>query len=235
MENSISSRIQARLRELGITATHAALKAGLGKTAVRDIIAGKSKSPTIGTLSKLAIALECSVNYLTGGQKGDVHTNVAEISGSLVAGTFIDKNRTDAANRGERIDAAYFEFGDRNFWLYRMGDDSMTGIGILKNDILSVLNRDEEYIDLRIGMLLVVERRLIGRENIQELSVREVAVRDDMIHLETRPSTGDEPAIVLQRQITSMPTVFPNAYATEEGDIVHIQGQVVRVTRDLRR
>lgn len=43
-----------------------ARKAGLNETYVRDILKGKSRNPTQSRLSKLAIALDCSVNDLTG-------------------------------------------------------------------------------------------------------------------------------------------------------------------------
>lgn len=62
----VADRILSRLDEVGLTASRASEEAGLSKTAVRDIVTGKSKSPTIGTLTALCGPLECDVSYLTG-------------------------------------------------------------------------------------------------------------------------------------------------------------------------
>ena len=247
MEKGVSSRIQARLQDLGITATHAAVKAGLGKTAVRDIIAGKSKSPTIGTLFKLAVALECSVLYLLGvseesGNPADLAyvdlfgapRSPDRFAGLLLTGIFKDDRTVDAvALSGPHLDAGLPDPAQR-FKFFRVGDNSMAGVGILKSDVLTVTDSDDTYLDLREGMLVVMRLSLGGRQNLQELSVRVVSMRDDTVYLETSPLTGGKAAIVLQKQLLEMATEFPNAYSTKEGDVVHIRGKVVRVTRDLR-
>lgn len=65
---SIASRIQVRLDALGLSASRASLDAGLGRSAIGDILAGNSESPRVATLEALARVLECSVVYLVTGQ-----------------------------------------------------------------------------------------------------------------------------------------------------------------------
>ncbi len=60
----ICHRIQARLDATGKSVSKASLDAGLSRTAVRDILTGKSSSPSIDTLAAIARSLGCSVSYL---------------------------------------------------------------------------------------------------------------------------------------------------------------------------
>ncbi len=67
MPNSaLAERIRERMDALGLNPYSAAKKAELGESFVRDILKGKVKSPSAKRLAKLALALECSLNYLLG-------------------------------------------------------------------------------------------------------------------------------------------------------------------------
>jgi transcriptional regulator with XRE-family HTH domain len=59
-------RIQARMDELGLNPYAAAKKAGLGPDYVRDLLRGKVKQPSAARLRDLAIALDCSPDFLMG-------------------------------------------------------------------------------------------------------------------------------------------------------------------------
>ncbi|MTI10210.1 helix-turn-helix domain-containing protein, partial [Curvivirga aplysinae] len=72
-ENSVKGRVRRRMDELKLNQNAAAIKAGLQRTAVRDILEGRSKNPRADTLKKLAVALECSVDWLSTGH-GEPHT-----------------------------------------------------------------------------------------------------------------------------------------------------------------
>lgn len=65
-DDNLATRIQRRLDRLGISARAASEKAGLGPDGVRNILRGKSQSPRGSTLKKLALVLECPVEYLLG-------------------------------------------------------------------------------------------------------------------------------------------------------------------------
>lgn len=69
---AISRRVANRLEELMVeretNPTEVARRAGLNYTAVRDIILGKSRAPTIVTLDKIARALNVSSVALLSGE-----------------------------------------------------------------------------------------------------------------------------------------------------------------------
>jgi transcriptional regulator with XRE-family HTH domain len=66
MSDVLIDRIKERLATLEVSARSASLRAGLGPDAIRSILNGSSKSPRADTLSALAGALRCDVNYLLG-------------------------------------------------------------------------------------------------------------------------------------------------------------------------
>lgn len=65
--DEIRERITERLGAVDLTIQGASLKAGLGQTTLRDFMVGRSQSITLGTLSKLADALQTTVEYLHSG------------------------------------------------------------------------------------------------------------------------------------------------------------------------
>jgi transcriptional regulator with XRE-family HTH domain len=239
MENGVSSRIQVRLRDLGINATHAALKAGLGKTAVRDIIAGKSKSPSADTLSKLAVVLQCSVGYLVGeldvpGRIDEIEMlepRVEYVESELQAGVFRDI-RTLPEPNSKHLLYMHPSFLGQKLTLYRMGDDSMAGIGILKGDILTVASSMKiEHVSLDSGMLVVAKRVLAGRESFAEVSVRQVAVQNGSIVLQVRGiDHAGTPPFTIDLDHGSLPASGP--YISGEGDPIIIVGRVIRIVRE---
>lgn len=62
---SVGQRIAARLEALGKNASAVALEAGLGRSAVRDIMVHDA-NPRIDTLKRLTGPLECDLAFLTG-------------------------------------------------------------------------------------------------------------------------------------------------------------------------
>lgn len=76
---TIQDRIRLRLTELGLSRTAASLKAGLGQTAVRDILNRDGHSPKAETIEKLAKALEVSPEWLLTG-----HGDPTEITADII-------------------------------------------------------------------------------------------------------------------------------------------------------
>lgn len=62
--NPIAENLEALMRAKGLNRTSLAIKAGLGKTAIRDIVE-RSGNPTQRTLYKLAAALDVPTWVLT--------------------------------------------------------------------------------------------------------------------------------------------------------------------------
>lgn len=65
--SNLAENILSRLETLRMTPTRASKEAGLGESAIRDIITGKSKSPSINTLQALSQVLECKLSDLLDG------------------------------------------------------------------------------------------------------------------------------------------------------------------------
>lgn len=63
---TLAERLDARLRELNLSARAASLRAGLGDTAIKAILNGRSKKPAHETLLRIAAALDMSIAELTG-------------------------------------------------------------------------------------------------------------------------------------------------------------------------
>lgn len=72
---NITDKIAANLAQLmvqrGLNNRSLADRSGLNETAVRDILKGRSKNPTIGTLSKMADALNVPLESLWGVTEDD--------------------------------------------------------------------------------------------------------------------------------------------------------------------
>lgn len=64
--SAVSERILSRLDDIGKSSARASMEAGLSESAIRDIVSGKSKSPTLATLTALCGPLECDLGYLVG-------------------------------------------------------------------------------------------------------------------------------------------------------------------------
>lgn len=240
MNDILNERIRARMSELGTNATNAALDSGLGKTAVRDILSGKTKSPTIETLGRLAFTLKCTVSYLLGDvdhphkfrpsdeEISDVR--ITEIGTLLKAGIFQKPPKT-LMSYGTNVMYGHPSFPEHSLSLYRMGDDSMVAAGILQNDVLTVaIPYNEEEFALYKHKFVVAVRYIVP-PGLEEVSLREVAVKDGAISLITRPISDTADVIELEEQIPAKGT--SNLYSTSEGHGVSIHGAVVRVTRDL--
>lgn len=66
--NDLVSNIEAAMARRAVGAIKLAQDAGLGRTAVADILSGRSENPRYATLQKIAAALSVSVEELTVGQ-----------------------------------------------------------------------------------------------------------------------------------------------------------------------
>lgn len=79
----IRQNIADQLVEKGTNETAVAKKAGLGHTAVRDILTGKSNNPTQGTLAKIAAALQIDIGAITGQPAAMIPTRTVATIGGL--------------------------------------------------------------------------------------------------------------------------------------------------------
>lgn len=239
MRNILAERIQERLKAMGINATNAALNSGLGKTAVRDIIAGKSKSPTVATLAALAGTLECTVSYLLGDaihpagfRETDAqikNVRIVPVMANLSSGNFSKTVSSIVETFGRGIAYDSRDFGPSDLLLSRAGDDSMEAVGIMKGDVVTSVTRTIDA-PLRNGDIVTVVR-YIDPPGIKEESLRQVQInKDGTTSLCTRPIDGEGDEIILDRQIK--PGSETQRWLTAEGHGIMITGIVTRLVRD---
>ena len=69
-ETRLVSELKRRMAAAGLSQKRLALAAGLNETAVRDIVAGRSRHPRHDTLEKLGAALGCSAGELIESRNG---------------------------------------------------------------------------------------------------------------------------------------------------------------------
>lgn len=73
---TLASRIKERLEKLGLSERKASLEAGLSDSFLRNIREGKSLSPRIDTLEKIAEILQTNAQWLISGQGSADQTNL---------------------------------------------------------------------------------------------------------------------------------------------------------------
>ena len=108
MDNKVKSRILERLEALGKSRRGASKEAGLGETAIRDLLNNDTQSPRLDTLRKLAPVLEVTVEWLTTG-KGDKTDDplLSEVIGFW-------KHKLGSADRQEIADYVRFKSRSSN-------------------------------------------------------------------------------------------------------------------------
>jgi transcriptional regulator with XRE-family HTH domain len=88
---ALVARIDARMRELGLTPKSLARAAGLAETYVRDLREGRSTNPRASHLLKLATALGVSLGELVEGEP----RGMGEAAASLAAPRLADRAQED--------------------------------------------------------------------------------------------------------------------------------------------
>ncbi|MBY3332508.1 helix-turn-helix transcriptional regulator [Rhizobium laguerreae] len=249
MEHDLADRIRSRLEHLEKSAASASLEAGLGRSAITDILSGNTGSPRVSTIEKLAPVLETSVSYLLGIQDDPAKEDLAprsdpapERNGPLMATAAVGVFQEDGvffANSKKDKDA-YFarglpEYPDWQPWAVKMADSSMGLEYIFQDDILTVIvppGSPPESIPLQTGMIVLIKRR-VQHEGIFEISVRYVRAVGREIHFETRPEEALELRCVTVKLSEIGDTGFegdPNQYPTSDGRI-RIVGIVIKAER----
>jgi transcriptional regulator with XRE-family HTH domain len=247
MEQILAERLKARFAALKTNATQAALQAGLGKTAVRDIIAGKTKSPTMDTLARLANVLGCSVAYLIGDTDDPLSSpdagnplldaRMAPIEAELNAGWFEESsmarwnillNPQDDPRQPQYLLYDHPMFSTHVYKLFAIGDDSNSALGIRAGDLATAVMPLEGPLQVEDDMLVVCRRKMRGRDLV-EYSLRSVTRSPEAIEFKLCPSSGAYTPIVIYNAENSS---TEKAFTDNQGDTITILGRVVRLTRD---
>ena len=259
MDNVIASRIQARMDELGMNPSQVALDAGLGRSAVRDILSGKAKNPQFMTLARIARVLDCTTGFLTGDKEDrfeadlpSEHANFdhgpRDISGYLATGVFIQYRRRIDLPFGDLDDADFVEphgmleerpfrnerrFHGRDLLLFEITDNSLAQIAIRKGDVLTVISASAGKPPILRNGQIVVSKLSAPGLNAYELSAREVKERQDgKVELIARSREHAFEPILLDAKPSDSRDAGHPVYSSPTGTLELI-GHVVRISRDV--
>jgi SOS-response transcriptional repressor LexA len=234
MESVLQKRLRERMEEKGVKAAPLALQAGLGASFVRDIIRGKTRSPSHANLTKLAKALDTTPEYLTGVVDGERLQGLIEgpplsFAGIVQAGMFRPVDEYFLQDDVEVPDFVTAHPGYRRArqYTWRVVGSSMDAANI--RDGMWVVGVDygdyiDRYGDVESGEFLVVQRSRHG-DSERELTVKEVKFYRD--RMELLPRSTDP---------TFQPIIVPhNTRADGDTEIVTILAVVVGAYLDLQR
>lgn len=254
MENELAQRIRSRLEAVGKSAAAASLEAGLGRSAVTDILSGNSGSPRLTTLEKLAAVLECSLAYLVGATDvadpdavgneiapSTLGARVAPIVGTVQIGVF-QEEELFKKSLGRPYPSAFIrgteKLPDWKVSATLLADDSLENFFIKRGDVLTIASPPtmDQAIPLRTGMFVGVKRR-VSHEGIVEVSVRYVKQEGSKILLYAGDSDfPNKKPRVLTIDLKTVPDEGldgdPNQYAVSDGRI-RIFGIIIRIERDI--
>ena len=201
-------RLERRIEQQGTTARQVSMKAGLGATALNDIMSGRNKRPGLAVIKAIATVLECDISYLLGDQdtlKNNQPSPIEEIPviGTAEAGAFRQMQvypqeegepPTITANRSILYPRA------KHFALLVRGDSMnkarptpiIDGVHILCVDLV------DAGIEIESGKIYAV-RRTIDAGATYEWTVKRAMVYRDRYELLPESSNPAHEAFVIKR------------------------------------
>lgn len=158
MPDRLRQRVQSRLSALGINPFEADRRAGLARGYVNDLLIGKKASMRPGPLGKLAQALDCDPDFLTGLQHmprlGQAANGVGvPIEGIIEPGVWREPG-AELPTRLAPLGPDPRHPSDRQHWFIVRGD-KLANLGILDASFVEAL----EGIEVRDGEPAVIRRR----------------------------------------------------------------------------
>jgi transcriptional regulator with XRE-family HTH domain len=244
---TLADRIRARLDVVRKSAAAVSLEAGLGRSAVQDILAGNSTSPRLDTIQKLTGPLQCSLAYLVGGTdqatpKKDEHRDIQllPVVRDLESGVFrkspnIGEKKFEAALAWalSKLEEPQYpaardpRYPDWPILPCRIRDASLEGIGVLPGDVLMASSNWMEQFDLRTGQVVVL-RRTLSPQNLDEFIARYVEETDDGYRLVPKTKIDGFESFEIAGETFGV----ENSYSIE-GGWISIEGIVTSVLRTM--
>lgn len=166
-ETYLQARVRERLKAVGSNPFAAAKAAGLGNDFVRDILRGKIRSPGAAPLRKLAVALDCDVDFLLGNTPNSNQQRGRRLQKARIAAGF--KTAASLARRlgiGEPTLRAHED--GRNGYSTEQAQMYAAVLGIDAAWLLLGASPDEDLISTRIGLANAMIRKL--REPIADIA-----------------------------------------------------------------
>ncbi|GEP06451.1 hypothetical protein MOX02_44890 [Methylobacterium oxalidis] len=216
MPRDIRERITERLKDLNKSMRAASLDAGMGDTAIRDLMRRPTDSPTMETIEKLAralnttaawLAFEAGPKTLRVGGDGLVNANrsftLAKVDGEVKAGAFLRAEAFDD-DLGEAISAPRDpEYPFARQVAYRVRGDSMNEAKprpIRDGDFIICAAWEDLGAEPRDGQLVVVQQT-INSGQLRERSVKAIRLHPDRVEFVPMSSNPEHQPIVVPRNL----------------------------------
>lgn len=165
METSLQKRLRTRMDMLGLNAFQTAKKAGLGGSYVRDILRGKTRSPNVENIAKLAAALDTTPEWFftdgleeTALKRGATVTGL-NVVGKIQAGNWVDRSIIDEDPEHEIIPVARDpRFPKARQYALAVEGDSMN-LEYPDGSYVTCVDYWDSGLALKDGFIVHVERR----------------------------------------------------------------------------
>ena len=242
MNNDMLTRIEERLRVVGLTASAASVRAGLSPDAIRNFqravrARGKEATLNLRTLEQLAPVLGTTVSWLTTGEAGTdevdmpgLRVSTANLSpvayvGKTAAGVFREVDELDQSEPVILAEPIDEQFPNARRMAFEAEGDSMNDLKprpILNGDRLICVAFEDvaDKVRVRDGLVVVVERRRDGGMT-REWSVKQVELYEDRVEFHPRSTNPRH-----------KPIVVPRDALADEGTEVEIIALVRRVSNE---
>lgn len=191
MDTPLKKRVRARMDALKLNATETARKAGLGESFVRDILRGKTRSPSAANLDKLALALETDADHLMG--KSDASPELVEVPAANLevvsdvhAGNWLEVTVLEEYDHETIPVARDPRFPHARQYALRVCGDSMNEI-YPEGEFVTCVEFWGSGIAMRDGLHVHVERQKAGGQLV-EITIKVIESRDGETYLAPKSS-----------------------------------------------
>lgn len=220
MESALQKNIRKLLDERDLNVYQAAKQAGLGDSFVRDILRGKTRSPSAENLGKLAAVLKTSVEELQAGAlrrtPAPEEPPIVDVTGlrvvsDVAAGAWHEVMHLEEHEEKETIAAARDpRFPRAKQYALRVRGDSMD-LDYPDGSYVTCVDFWDAGLPIRDGQVLHIERSKDGGQLI-EVTIKAVETIDGKVYLTPRSKNakwkpflidGDEATTVLVKGIVT--------------------------------
>lgn len=185
MDKAVLSRIEKRLKELGLSASKASKNAGLGESFIRDL-KRKNGHPSVKNLEKLAIALDVDVAELLG-SSAELPVVGLRVEGIIEAGNFRDISLEDQTEDKPMIHVAKDpRFPHARQYALLVSGDSMDKL-FAPGSYVTCVEFADSGLEISDGLIVHVERERAG---LRETTLKVVENGDGRVMLAPRSTNS---------------------------------------------
>jgi SOS-response transcriptional repressor LexA len=207
---SIARRIEQRMNEVETNAAAVSRRAGLGATAVHDILSGRNQRPSIEGIISIATALDCDLAYLLGEQEAPRATKQKRVApipivGIAEAGAFrpMRKFNPDTEPGFPHLNAPRSELhpNAKHFALQVLGDamNAAKPVPIVQGMHVLCVDVVDAELTVESGKIYVVRQTKDAGQTC-ELTIKRAKVFRDRIELAPESTNPRHQTVVIPRK-----------------------------------